>query len=630
MFDNSNWIWHSQKFVADEYVTFVKNFNYESGKAILRLVAETNYIAYLNGKRIAFGQFAGYKNKKYYDQIILNNLNKGENQLKITVWYEGLDTFTHIEDGAGLIFEVVADENVLCVSDQTVLCGVDNAYVNYQKRLLTIQIGYTSSMVSGGQVDDFSSAVVIKKDADIVARPVKKLVEEQRIDAKKVDLPKKQVYDLGAESVGYLFLDIDCDSDCLVTVAYGEHILDGEVRRIIGGGYLGLGRDFSLDFKCKKGKNVFENFFVRLGARYLEVITEANVNVNAIGILPVFYPVTEKKVNLSGLDKEIYDTSVRTLKLCMHEHYEDCPWREQALYALDSRNQMLCGYYAFNQSEFARENLLLMLNGKREDGLFELTFPAVNTPSIPFFSLVYPIAVEEYVKHTGDKSILVEAWDTLEQIMDIFSSRIDQTGLIKNFTAPYWNFYEWTEGSDGTGELESDYREEKYELILNCAFVLSARSFNNLAKLIGKTNFIETTAVKEAIDKTFYDKEKNLYYLSTTKQKLYSQLGNAFAVLIGLGNKGVINAIKEDKTLIPATLSMLGFIYDALLVNDKENGQFVLEDIRQKYAIMLNKGATSWWETLGGVTETDKACSLCHGWSSIPIYYYNKILGEEI
>ena len=241
----------------------------------------------------------------------------------------------------------MADEKVLCVSDQTVLCGIDSGYVNYQKRLLTIQIGYTSSMVSGGQVDDFSSAVVIKKDADIVARPVKKLVEEQRIDAKKVDLPKKQVYDLGAESVGYLFLDIDCDSDCLVTVAYGEHILDGEVRRIIGGGYLGLGRDFSLDFKCKKGKNVFENLFVRLGARYLEVITEANVNVNAIGILPVFYPVTEKKVNLSGLDKEIYDTSVRTLKLCMHEHYEDCPWREQALYALDSRNQMLCGYYAF-------------------------------------------------------------------------------------------------------------------------------------------------------------------------------------------------------------------------------------------------------------------------------------------
>lgn len=45
--------------------------------------------------------------------------------------------------------------------------------------------------------------------------------------------------------------------------------------------------------------------------------------------------------------QKIYDVSVYTLKCCMHEHYEDCPWREQALYTMDSRNQMLCGYYAF-------------------------------------------------------------------------------------------------------------------------------------------------------------------------------------------------------------------------------------------------------------------------------------------
>ncbi len=41
--------------------------------------------------------------------------------------------------------------------------------------------------------------------------------------------------------------------------------------------------------------------------------------------------------------QKIYDVSIYTLKCCMHEHYEDCPWREQALYTMDSRNQMLCG-----------------------------------------------------------------------------------------------------------------------------------------------------------------------------------------------------------------------------------------------------------------------------------------------
>ena len=36
----------------------------------------------------------------------------------------------------------------------------------------------------------------------------------------------------------------------------------------------------------------------------------------------------------------------------MHEHYEDTPWREQAFYVADSRNQALCGYYAFGEYRF--------------------------------------------------------------------------------------------------------------------------------------------------------------------------------------------------------------------------------------------------------------------------------------
>ena len=85
----------------------------------------------------------------------------------------------------------------------------------------------------------------------------------------------------------------------------------------------------------------------------------------------------------------------------MHEHYEDCPWREQALYCMDSRNQMLCGYDAFFESDFQRANLVFISKGKRADSLLELTYPAVNTPAIPFFSVMYPVAVYEYCNLHG-------------------------------------------------------------------------------------------------------------------------------------------------------------------------------------------------------------------------------------
>ena len=43
---------------------------------------------------------------------------------------------------------------------------------------------------------------------------------------------------------------------------------------------------------------------------------------------------------------------------------------------------------------------------------------------------------------------------------------------------------------------------------------------------------------------------------------------------------------------------------------------------------MLYHGATSFWETIKGADDFDKAGSLCHGWSAIPVYfYYAYILG---
>ena len=58
---------------------------------------------------------------------------------------------------------------------------------------------------------------------------------------------------------------------------------------------------------------------------------------------------------------------------------------------------------------------------------------------------------------------------------------------------------------------------------------------------------------------------------------------------------------------------------------------YILEDIDRTYAYMLEKGATTFWETIKGKEDFDGAGSLCHGWSALPIYYYHTLLkkGEE-
>lgn len=102
----------------------------------------------------------------------------------------------------------------------------------------------------------------------------------------------------------------------------------------------------------------------------------------------------------------------------MHEHYEDTPWREQALYAEDSRNQALCGYYVFEGFEYQRHNIILLSKSLLKNGLLALTSPCgFKSLYIPSFSLIFIKEVDEYLQYTNDYSILKEVGNVLRTIM---------------------------------------------------------------------------------------------------------------------------------------------------------------------------------------------------------------------
>ena len=45
------------------------------------------------------------------------------------------------------------------------------------------------------------------------------------------------------------------------------------------------------------------------------------------------------------------------------------------------------------------------------------------------------------------------------------------------------------------------------------------------------------------------------------------------------------------------------------------------------YKIMVDSNTGTVWETIEGASAFNNAGSLCHGWSAIPIYYFD-ILGK--
>ena len=618
IFGNAKWIWSQKDATLNEYVEFHESFSYNGERAILRLCAESDYVVHLNGKRILFCQFANYRNEKYYDEDDISSLCKiGENRLCITVRHEGMHTAIRVSCGAGAIYSLLLDGKETVYSSKDSLCRHSPCYLGSENKLVTSQLGLTSTAIACNEGPEdivLHNATEVDLSYNIVKRPVERFEELPRIHAKKMDIAGKRIYDLGREETGYLFVKARCASPTTLRVGYAEYLTDNTVRYLIGH------RSFCLDFVCNEGENCFEQLFIRIAGRYLQVEND-DVEILELGIIPVLYPVTEKSHSFTGLEKRIYDTCVRTLRLCMHTHYEDCPWREQALYVMDSRNQMLCGYYAFEETAFQRANLVLMSKGKRSDGMLELTYPAEETPAIPFFSAMYPIAVYEYMKYTGDYSIARETVPTIISILDALVS-FKQDGLIVNPPAPYWNFYEWSEGNAGALFADDGGRRE---LILNCAFVYAVKHLEMICELADiECPDYNVDEMKNTINEVFFDEESGIFR-ACHDGGIPSALGNSFALLIGLGDDRTLEALKRDDLLTPATLSMLSFVYDALL-SDPKNADFVLEDIRKNYSYMLECGATSFWETIKGASDFDNSGSLCHGWSAIPIYYFNKLL----
>ena len=626
MIKAAKWIWLAEGERKDQYADFISEFDY-SDRAEMTISCDSNYIVYINGVMAAFGQYPDYPDYKVCDVIDVSPfLHPGKNSLLVKVWYYGENFYTYKLGRAGVLFEIKSGDRVLCASGADTLSRQSADYVSGLCKLMTYQIGWSYRYDCGatGDTDFARSREVTGISYELHERPVSRLQLGERISAVCID-EKKQLYDLGEETAGFLDISFTARKGALITVAFGEHITDGDVRYAIGP------RLFTVELIAGEGESRALCAFRRLGLRYMRVTSEDEFEVRHIAIRPVRYPVSRIPYSAgSALRQKIYDVGVKTLELCMHEHYEDCPWREQALYTMDSRNQMLCGYAAFGETAFPRACLELMSHGQKEDGLLTICFPSGLDAPIPYYSLIYINQVCEYVRQSGDAEFFVLKAPVMRKILDVFLKRIEQTiGLAANF-AGHWNFYEWTEGMDGIegDELIPSVYKKSYDLPLNCFIILALRDFCDFCGDEEKRNYEDILLrLKRSVRSAFYDESKKMFFTYLGKAPHYSRLANSLAILAGCADDcagSVACSIMNSSGMTDTSLAMKMYEYDALLAAG-DNGEYILKDIEKVFGGMLDRGATSFWETADGEKAFGGAGSLCHGWSALPVLYLPKL-----
>ncbi|MEK4460593.1 MULTISPECIES: alpha-L-rhamnosidase-related protein [Paenibacillus] len=196
----------------------------------------------------------------------------------------------------------------------------------------------------------------------------------------------------------------------------------------------------------------YEPFWFRT-FRFIQITVETEEEpliFTGLGFRETGYPleVQTKVVTSDESLKAIWEISERTLRLCMHETYEDCPYYEQLQYAMDSRSQILFTYNIAADDRLARKCMDDFFRSQRYDGLINSCYPSTGPNVIPGFAVYYILMIHDHMMYFGDKKLVEKYMPSIERVLQFFDQRLDETGLTARTSEggmgnPYWSFVDW-------------------------------------------------------------------------------------------------------------------------------------------------------------------------------------------
>lgn len=446
--------------------------------------------------------------------------------------------------------------------------------------------------------------------------------------------------DAGEEMTGYLKLAMSGGANADISILQSEaYVLD----ETIGPAHVPLKTDRTdyinghldgyTDVYHVLGKGtenrteIYEPFWYRT-FRFIQlkiVTNDEPLTIHSFDYEETGYPL-EVKTSVSTSDKtmsDIWDISERTLRRCMHETYEDCPFYEQLQYAMDSRQQILYTYAVSADDRLARKCMDDFRRSQRYDGLTNCCYPNCNPNIIPGFSIYYILMVYDHMMYFGDKSLVKYHMPAIEGILDFFDRNLSCEGYVRkigglNMEAPFWSFIDWAEEwNPTTGVPPANLKGAiTMESLL---YIMGLQHAAKLAEYIDKgETAAEYTRRAEKVQKAIlkYCVGENGLIQDGPGVDEYSQHCQVFAILtdtvdLETGKKNLLETVKNRKKYVQCTVAMRFYLFRALEKTDL----YKYTDVYwEAWRNMVKNHATTCIESEA------YARSECHAWGSLALY----------
>ena len=459
------------------------------------------------------------------------------------------------------------------------------------------------------------------------------------------------LFDFDCEVVGCLTVSISCEAPAHVRIDYEEEAELAQRRDPLACSWYKLVYD---EYDLEPGRHTLISRG-RRGFRFVSigVTSEEDVMVHAVSAENGTHPVVQRGLFRCSDDRlnRIWDISAATAKACMQSFYEDGVKRDGLLWIGDYRVTFLSSYYLTGDASLARKSLLIIRDSQYECG----ALPACSArggaeqhgpdkaisymPNIPGdgqnkwcilnYMCDYILAIDEYVRLTGDRSILPEIMPSAVSAAKFLLTLTDLDTPGKWYIDDYLSKRDayglnYTILTDCTMNPKNCFSSKGGLLLQYLASLGALVSLSEKAEDTASAEWAKDVAARlDAHLIEHYYNAPHAQYLDQKRQKFcdISQYATPYAILAGKEDE--IGMQRMMRSVMPAlgfamawrieVMFMKGFVREAI------------RDISSAWGKMLDADSRTCWERLdvpemNATHYYDAIGSFCHGWTSSPAW----------
>lgn len=362
--------------------------------------------------------------------------------------------------------------------------------------------------------------------------------------------------------------------------------------------------------------------------RYLALDIECGDEAVELGQLELYetrYPF-EPEVHTNTSDPRVNrlaELSIRTIQMCLHDTFMDCPYYEQLMYVGDARLEALALLALSSDNRMNEKMLTMFAESQQSDGFLCSRYPSRVRQIIPTFSPLWIGALNDYARFRANQHLVRKLFGNASRIADAFRNELNGQGLVQ-FNRP-WCFVDWCEAWDADFGVPPE-GENGVSAEINWLYAYALEQLAGLCDYLGEEmRGLEFRARKQELAKAlianFWDEDRELFS-SDPGHRYYSEHSQCLALLS--------NVLPEEFEQRLARQLFSGKIANRTTIYFSH---YYFECCRKMHRIDAMFERLNLWFDCDGLglrtllERPEPSRSDCHGWSGHPVFHLAATLG---